>query len=114
MSAHRWHRPSLRLALCRGEVATWLRRHPRSSYVIQAVLATPPWVDVAALKALAQERDRLTKETGIVHVLDHIVPLNHPRVCGLNVPANIQIIPRARNAAKSNAWCDEQLDLFAI
>lgn len=112
MSAHRWIRPSLRSRLIAGEMPAWVREHPRSDYVMQAVLATPPWVDRQALKALADRRDELTRRTGIPHRLDHIVPLKHPRVCGLNVPWNLRIIPMAANANKSNAWCEWHGELF--
>ena len=112
MSAHRWIRPSLRAALCRGELAAWLLRHPRADYVKQAVLATPPWVDRKAMKALTERRDAIARKTGLPHTLDHIVPLNHPRVCGLNVPWNLRIVPRAVNARKSNLWCEWHGELF--
>jgi hypothetical protein len=80
--------------------------------VRQAVLATPPWVERQQLKALADRRDELTRKTGIVHVLDHEIPISHPRVCGLNVPWNLKVVPRASNARKSNAWCQWHGELF--
>lgn len=113
MSAHRWIRKSLRRMLLAGEMPYWLKLHSRSSYVIQAVLATPEWVDRKALTALARERNRITQATGIVHVLDHRVPLSSRYVCGLNVPWNIQIIPAKVNAYKSNRWCEGQIDFFS-
>jgi len=45
---------------------------------------------------------KLTKETGIKHSIDHIVPLKGDSVCGLNVPWNIQIIPLSENMKKGN------------
>jgi hypothetical protein len=114
VSAHRWHRPALRAAILRGEEPAWLRTHSRRNYVRQAVLATPPWVDVDALKALVRKRDELTRATGVRHVLAHIVPLNHPRVCGLNVPENIKVVPWMTNASEGNAWCEWHGDLFEV
>lgn len=111
--AHRWIRPTLRALLMAGQMPAWVRNHPRARYVIQAVLATPPWVDRQALKALANQRDEMTRRTGIPHTLDHIVPLNHPRVCGLNVPWNLRVVPKAANANKLNAWCEWHGDLFS-
>lgn len=117
MSAVRWHRPALRARILAGDEPAWLRDHSRRAYVRQAVLATPKWVDVAGLKALERERDALTKSTGIPHVLAHITPLNHPRICGLNVPLNLKVVPWAVNALEGNAWGGDvpaptQFDLF--
>ena len=38
------------------------------------------------------------------HELDHIIPLNHPDVCGLHVPWNFQWLTREENSKKSNSF----------
>lgn len=64
------------------------------------------------MMALHREKLRIYEETGIRHALDHIIPLNHPHVCGLNVPWNIQIVPHWANAAKSNKYSPDQLEML--
>ena len=46
----------------------------------------------------------LTRLTGIKHEVDHIIPLNHSKVCGLHVPANMQILTQEQNRKKSNKF----------
>lgn len=81
----------------------WLRkamaagRRCRNWYVAQWV-ATPPWVDhskVARIYAEARRR-RL--------VVDHIVPLQHPLVCGLHVEHNLRVMEPGANAMKGNRY----------
>ena len=66
--------------------------------------------EIRRLDARAKE---LSRRTGIPHVVDHEIPLTHKYVCGLNVHHNMQVIPKAVNAAKSNAWCDGLQDMFS-
>lgn len=68
--------------------------------------ATPPWVTKEMMKPFYDERNRLTKETGIPHDIDHIWPLKSPddTFCGLNVPANLQVIPASVNRSKQNRY----------
>jgi hypothetical protein len=80
------------------------------------VQATPSWLtpaDHAAMRALHGEAARLTRETGIPHHVDHVVPLKSkcPRAkkrnaCGLHVPANLQVITGTENVAK-NCYFDD-------
>jgi hypothetical protein len=112
MSVARFFKPAMRPRILAGSPPDWLRRHPRRAYIEQVILATPPWVDHKAMLALHLEKIRKTEETGIEHVLDHIHPLKHSAICGLNVPWNLQILTRAQNATKSNRFCPDQLDMF--
>jgi 5-methylcytosine-specific restriction endonuclease McrA len=61
--------------------------------------------------AVYDEAARLTEETGILHEVDHWVPLTHPNVCGLHVDWNLRAIPKLCNMAKSNYWNPDQLEL---
>jgi hypothetical protein len=64
--------------------------------------ATPVWVDIEALRSVYVEAKQLSKERSINYHVDHIVPLQHPLVCGLHVPWNLQIITAEQNILKSN------------
>ena len=66
--------------------------------------ATPKWVTKKDLLPFYLEAQRKTEETGIPHHVDHIIPLKHERVCGLNVPANLTVITAEENLKKSNRW----------
>lgn len=76
--------------------------------------AQPAWADVRALRAIyaAAERERAFRDV----VVDHIVPLRNPLVCGLHVLNNLRIISRLDNQRRSNnVWPDmpeRQGDLF--
>ncbi len=76
------------------------------------ILATPPWADFNAIREVYREADRLTAATGHKHQVDHIVPLNHPRVCGLHVDWNLRCLRATVNMSKGNYWCPEQLELW--
>jgi hypothetical protein len=113
MTVLRYSNFKLRARLLAGDEPGWLRRHPRRAYIVQCVLATPPWTDLAQLRALGAKAKALSEKTGIPHVIDHEIPLTHKYVCGLNVPANLKITTRAANAAKSNHWTEAHGELFS-
>lgn len=60
---------------------------------------------------MAEEARRLSILRGVDYTLDHEIPLNHPAVCGLNVPWNLKIVPRATNLSKGNRWHPDQYAL---
>jgi hypothetical protein len=61
------------------------------------------WADKTAIKAIYAEAARLTRETGVPHEVDHVVPVQGREVCGLHVENNLQIITREANRRKSRA-----------
>jgi len=73
----------------------------------QIVRATPPWVDRSAIREVYEEADRLTADTGILHHVDHIVPLQGETVCGLHVPWNLRAIPWVENVRKKNKLIED-------
>lgn len=66
--------------------------------------ATPKWVDKSELLKVYEDAGRLSEESGIPHEVDHIIPLFHNLVCGLNVPWNLQILTQTQNRKKANKW----------
>lgn len=73
----------------------------RRAAKLQAITA---WSNLARIEGFYREARRLSAETGIPHHVDHIVPLVHPLVCGLHVPANLQVITASENSRKGNRW----------
>jgi len=69
--------------------------------------ARPPWVEAHLFRPIYEECVRKSRETGIEHHVDHIVPLQGKNVCGLDVPWNLQILKASENCAKSNLFGEE-------
>jgi hypothetical protein len=68
---------------------------------------TPNWLteeDLEIIKQSYQTAVEISEETGIKHVVDHIIPLQGRNVSGLHVPSNIQIISQIKNIKKSNRY----------
>jgi hypothetical protein len=66
--------------------------------------ATPAWADLAAIELIYAESARLTRETGIEHHVDHVVPLQSILVCGLHCETNLKVLPGSENIRKHNRY----------
>ena len=99
---------------CRPDISdTWLApdmkpgpfsrlSHRRSyQYWSQIHWATPPWMTEAMW---GEVRKIYQSATAGIHEVDHIVPLKHDLVCGLNVPWNLAAIGKVPNQQKSNNY----------
>ncbi len=70
-------------------------------------MSTPTWLDeddfwwINEVYELAALR---TQATGIDWHVDHIVPLQGRKVCGLHVPWNLQVITASENSKKGNKF----------
>jgi hypothetical protein len=66
------------------------------------IKATPKWANPGAIKEIYRLASLRTKNLGQEFHVDHIVPLRHPKVCGLHVESNLRIVPKDINLQKSN------------
>jgi Na+-translocating ferredoxin:NAD+ oxidoreductase RnfC subunit len=63
-----------------------------------------------SLTSFDHERDKMIeiyRNCPNTHEVDHIIPLNHPLVCGLHVVSNLQYLTRRENRSKSNHWAPD-------
>jgi len=63
---------------------------------------------VTELRRLRLEAQLLSIDTGVKHEVDHIIPLIHPQVCGLSVPANCQVLTKAQNRRKARRFSQKE------
>jgi len=71
--------------------------------------ATPKWITAEqklAMREMYLQAQKITKITGERYVVDHIIPLISPEVCGLHVPWNLRVITQDENLKKSNKLLD--------
>lgn len=77
---------------------------PRLPRYMLIVLATPAWADRRAIASVYAVAAGLTRTTGTLHHVDHIIPLQGEFVTGLHVAANLRPIPATDNLRKSNRF----------
>jgi hypothetical protein len=106
-------RESLRQEVLSGKIPRWILNSKRFNYIRQVLVSTPAWACREKLKSIHLLAMQINELTGEEHHICHIVPLNHPRVCGLTVPWNLEIKTAKINLAHGNDFPDEnQLELF--
>lgn len=62
------------------------------------------WANREAILAIYQHAEFMTRNTGRLHVVDHIIPLQGRTVSGLHVETNLRVVEHHENARKHNAW----------
>jgi hypothetical protein len=84
------------------------QRNPASSLLAQAnrratrLQRMPKWADRKAIAHMFEEARRLSRETGVRHSVDHLIPLQGESVSGLHVHYNMRVIPMHKNSSKGN------------
>lgn len=68
--------------------------------------ATPPWANPEAIRQIYLRAQQISKETGIQHHVDHIIPLKGKLVSGLHVESNLAILVGTENIRKSNQYLE--------
>lgn len=97
--------------------SAWEKANPAQRNALNAkrraaqLRAKPAWANLDAIQAFYTEAARLTKETGIRHEVDHIIPLQGKLICGFHHEDNLQILTRTENAHKRNKFSNELLAL---
>lgn len=82
-------------------------------YESQLERATPAWLtqeDWDAMNAMYRKAREMTRTTGIVHQVDHVLPIRGKTVSGLHVPGNLQILTQSANVSKSNRYAEHPGD----
>jgi 5-methylcytosine-specific restriction endonuclease McrA len=81
--------------------------HYRAMREARKTARTPAWLsneDVSDIQDTYTLSRQLTKETGVDHHVDHVIPLNGFLVSGLHVPWNLQVITAQDNMEKGNRF----------
>jgi len=113
--ASEWYYNNYEYALQRNKIngELWRKENPDKHCARQSkrraskLNATPTWLSESHLLHMQCKYSlskMLSKETGQLHHVDHIVPLKGKTVCGLHVPWNLQVIPAKENLCKHNKF----------
>lgn len=94
--------PLIQAAKVRHRAA--LVRHHAGKRRSSRLQRTPAWADLERIKAIYAEAQRISTETGVLHVVDHDVPLLGKLVSGLHVHENLKIITALENSRKRNKF----------
>ena len=94
----------------------WRRANPHKIAKVAALRRariarrTPAWLtveDFEMMEVIYACAQWMTESTGVLHHVDHEIPLKGRRVSGLHVPSNLQVIPASENLRKNNSWSVE-------
>lgn len=100
----RWY--ALNLEDKRAKNRQWSKENPGKHGALcakrraQELKACPAWADLDAIALMYRIARRVSRQTGIKHEVDHIIPLRGKVVCGLHVETNLQLLTLQANRAK--------------
>ena len=80
----------------------WFTKQSRKRHHLKQ--ATPDWVDKDTLRSVYQECVEWSERMNMPFVVDHIIPLKNPKVCGLHVPENLKIVSESFKRKKGNKF----------
>lgn len=100
------HRQQYRRAHYKQNAEKYLSAEARRRCLMNQL---PGWADVGRIEELYRWARTLSSQTGVQHHVDHIVPLQNKRVCGLHVQDNLRVVTAAVNLAKKNRFEEERL-----
>jgi len=66
--------------------------------------STPEWAELEKIEVLYEKAKWLESLTGMRYDVDHVIPLQNDKVCGLHVWSNLQILEKGINCMKSNKF----------
>lgn len=98
------------LDVCARASKSWRQSNPekvaaktarRRAQIRKAAVA---WACRKAVLAFYHEARRLTKETGVEHQVDHVIPLQSRLVCGLHNEFNLRVTTADENRRKHNRF----------
>jgi hypothetical protein len=66
--------------------------------------AIPKWANLDKIAEIYRAARWMSEQSGEIWEVDHLVPLQNAKVCGLHCEANLEIVPRPENRRKSNRY----------
>ena len=75
-----------------------------AKYKAKKIKATPKWANLSRIECYYSVANMLNQEKLDVWEVDHIIPLQGKKVCGLHVHNNLRVITRAENRSKGNSF----------